>query len=138
MEKPVPYTYDIILEDIVISISEINRPADKLVQDFSQETPLPGKDQEFLLVRINNQCVKPGLDICFVGQADFQLIDAEGNLIIPVSSTSGADGFYTFQEFSSGTSNKGYLTFLVDKGAEFPFLTYKSYNGGDIYLALSY
>lgn len=138
MDKPVPLGYDIILEDIVISLSEINRPANGIVAESDKETPTPENGQEYLLVRITNQCVIPGLENCFIGNSDYQLIDTSGNLVIPVSSLSGAEGFFTFGEFSSGTSNKGYLAFLVDKDVDYTFLTYQTFQGDNVYLALAY
>ena len=57
IEKPVPFGYDIILKNIVISVNEINRAADKMVTGSTEEFPVPPSGQEYLLIRITNQCI---------------------------------------------------------------------------------
>jgi len=138
MDKPVPYGYDIMLPEIVISVNEVNRPANGIVAGSSGETPAPENGQEYFLIKINNQCVKPGVDNCFGGFSDYQLLDANGNVVLPESSVSGLEGFFTFEEFSSGTSNQGYPAFLVDQDMEYPFLTYNTFHGTSVYLSLAY
>lgn len=138
MEKPVPYGYDIILQDIVITLNGLERPANEIVAEKSAVTPTPENGQEYFLIKINNQCVKPGQVKCFVGFSDYQLMDSMGNFVNPEDSVSGMDGFFTFEEFSSGTSNKGYLAFLVNQDVEYPLLTYKTFLGTSVYLSLVY
>lgn len=140
VEKPVPFGFDIMLKNLVISVNEINRSADDLISQTNGETPAPAPadGQEYLLVRITNQCIATESPTCFVSQSDFQLMDAAVNSVSPLSDTSGSDGFYTYKEFPQGTSNRGFLTFLVEEGVEYPILTYNSFYKGYIYMSLSY
>ena len=48
-DKPVPFGYDIILKNIVISVNEITRSADEIVAQSDGETPEPANGQEYLL-----------------------------------------------------------------------------------------
>ena len=138
IDKPVPFGYDIILKNIVISVNEINRPANEIVAGSSGEPPVPVSGQEFLLIRITNQCISTETPTCFVGQTDFQLLDAAGKTVAPVIETSSADGFYAYEEFPRSTSNKGYLTFLVEKDVDYPILTYNSFQKSTVYMSLAY
>lgn len=136
--KPVPLGYDIILKDIVISVNEINRSANEIVAESIEEPPVPASGQEFLLIRITNQCISTETSTCFVSQTDFQLLDTAGNPVAPVIETSGADGFYAYEEFPRGTSNKGYLTFLIEEDLDYPILTYNPFQKGTVYMSLAY
>lgn len=138
IDKPVPYGYDIILKNIVLSINEIKRSANDGIAQNNAALPAPASDQEYLLVRITNQCIATESSTCFVGHTEFQLVDLEGNLINPVSEISGTDSFYTFEEFPRGTSNRGFLAFLVEKNVDYPILTYNSFHRGIVYLSLAY
>jgi hypothetical protein len=138
IEKPVPFGYDIILKNIVISINEINRASDDLITQSGAEIPTPSSGQEYLLIRITNQCIATETATCFVGHRDFFLMDSDGNAVSPLSEVSGAEGFYTYEEFSRGTSNRGFLAFLVEKDVDYPILTYNSFTKGSVYLSLVY
>ena len=138
IDKPVPYGYDIILENIVISLGDIVRPADELVTNGSENNPDPAAGQEYLLLKVTNQCVRMGFDNCYVNFSDYQIIDSAGNGINPINTVSGIDGLYKFQEFSNASSNKGYLVFLVDQNESYQIMTYNTFFGSTVYLSLTY
>ena len=138
IDRPVPLGHDIILTNIVTRVNEINRSANEIVSGELPELPVPASGQEFLLIRITNQCISTGSSTCFIGQTDFQLLDTDGNTVAPVVETSGADGFYEYEEFPRGTSKKGYLTFLVENDVDYPILTYDSFQKGTVYMSLAY
>jgi hypothetical protein len=137
IDKPVPYGYDIILQEIVLRIDEIIRSDSTVLTDQDGNSVLDN-GQEFLLLRITSQCVKPGQDLCFVSPADYQIFDSSGNPLTAESGLTGLNELYTTAEFGSGTSKKGLLAFKVQKGDEYPILSYTQFNGSQVFLSLSY
>ncbi len=134
-EKPVPYKYDIILEEVVLRIDEVIRSDSTPLTNKEGESVL-GDGQEFLLVRVTNQCIKPGQVKCFISQTDYQILDAGGNPVYAEDNLTGLNELYTPEEFGSATSKKGLLVFLVNKGDSYPLLVFKQFNGTQVYLSL--
>ncbi|MEJ2412897.1 MAG: hypothetical protein P8Y34_07880 [Anaerolineales bacterium] len=105
IDKPVPYGYDIILQEVVLRIDEIIRSDSTVLTDQTGNSVLEA-DQEFLLLSITSQCVKPGQDLWFVGPADFQVYNSAGNPLTAESDLTGHNELYTTVEFGSGTWKK--------------------------------
>jgi hypothetical protein len=137
IDKPVPYGYDIILQDVVLRVDEIMR-SDSTVLTDQDGSSILDDGQEFILIRITSQCVKPGQDLCFISPADFQVYDPSGSAITAESDLSGLNELYTAAEFGSGTSKKGLLAIKVQKGQSYPIMSYTQFNGSEIFLSLSY
>lgn len=136
LTKPVPFGYDIILDEMVIRLSQLVRPGDDLIRAGGEDNPLPGQGQEYLLLQITNQCIRMGQDQCYVSSFDFQILDAAGNGLHPLDNLSGVEGLYSYKEFANGSSNRGFLVFLVDQAGEYQTLAYKAFHGETVYLSL--
>lgn len=137
LEKPVPFGYDIILEEIVLRIDEVIRSNNTALTNPEGESVLED-GQEFLLIRVTNQCVKPGQEDYFTSQADYQIFDEAGNPVNAETDLTGLSELYSPSEFGSGTSKKGLLAFRVNVGENYPLLTYRQFNGSQVYLSLTY
>lgn len=137
IDKPVPYGYDIILEEIVLRVDEIIRSDSTVLTDQDGNSVLE-EGQEFLLIRITSQCVKPGQDLCFVGPSDFQVFDSAGAVLTAENDLAGLNELYTAAEFGSGTSKKGLLAFKIQQGEEYPIMSFTQFNGSQVFLSLTY
>jgi hypothetical protein len=134
IDKPVPLGYDIMLQEVVLSVRQIVRPANDLLS--AAVSPLEN-GKEYLFINIINQCVKAGTVPCFSGDSDFRLLDSAGNAVLPEPTLAGVDGLYSFQEFSIGSSNKGFLAFVVDHDQSYPIMTFMQFDGSQVYLSLA-
>ena len=136
-EKPVPFGYDIMLQEFVLRIDEIMRAEHTTLTNQEGESIL-AEGQEFLLIRVTNQCIKPGQDQCQLKPTDYQIQDAAGTSILAEDDLIGLDELLTDSEITSGSSLKGMLVFRVEKGASYPILSYLQHNGSWVYFSLAY
>lgn len=137
MEKPVPFGYDIMLQEFVLRIDEIIRSEHTTLTNQEGESILE-EGQEFLLIRLTNQCVKPGQNKCHIGPLDYQIYDSTGHAILPENDLTGLEELLADSEISSGASLKGMLAFRVEKDEIYSILSYVEIDGSPVFFSLAY
>lgn len=131
--NPAPYGSEVLSDNLIISITELIRPADQLVLDGNiyNSTPEDGKEYSFIKLRI--VCNRAPDQKCSFTSFDFKLVDTAGNVEENEMFTMGVENILEGGELFGGASEEGYLIFIVDKAELHPVLMYEPFIGESVY-----
>lgn len=135
-----PHPIDAVIDisgDMRVSIVEVVRPVDDIVQQGNMFNDTPVPNQEYLIVKLRVECVKSSNEKCTFDRFEFKTVGADGQ-VRDLASVAGIPGeFETFAEFFGGASIEGNMVFLATQGDSSVVLFYEPFLIGDpIYIAL--
>lgn len=135
--NPAPAGSEVIADKMAFTITDIIRPANKLVKAGNQFNSLPDDGLEYIFVEINVTCKKSSDEKCSVNPYfNMKLVGSEGIEYDPDIFIAGVKNILDSKEFYGDASVKGYVPFIVSEGETDFVLLYDPFLGDTFYLAL--
>ena len=135
-----PHPIDAVIDisgDMKVSIVEVVRPANDVVQQGNMFNDTPVPNQEYIMVKLHVECVKSSNDKCTFDRYEFKTVGADGQ-VRDQASVAGVPGeFESYAEFFGGSSLDGNIVFVATQNDPNVVLFYEPFLFGDpVYIAL--
>lgn len=137
-DQPLPI--DAVIDiggDMTVSILEVARPANDIVQqgNMFNETPEPNK--EYLMVKLRVECAKSSNDKCTFDRYEFKTVGADGQVRDQASVAGVPGAFESYAEFFGGSSLDGNIVFVATQNDSSVVMYHEPFLFGDpVYIAL--
>lgn len=135
-----PHPIDAVIDiagDMKVSIVEVVRPANDIVQQGNMFNDTPVPNQEYVMVKLHVECVKSSNDKCTFDKYQFKAVGADGQVRDQASVAGLPGAFESYAEFFGGASTDGNIVFLLSQGDPNAVMFYEPFIFGDpVYVAL--
>jgi len=135
-----PFPSDAVVDiggDMLISIVQVTRPADDIVQEGNMFNATPEPDMEYALIQLRVQCTKSTNEKCAFISSNLSVVGSDGN-IHELEFVAGIHNELEIStEFFGGATIEGNLVFLVPQGDQNVVLFHEPFLfGSPVYIAL--
>ena len=136
--NPAPVGSHVTIGDVTMWVSDVTRPADRIIADASRLNPKPGAGNEFVMMTFNVTCNRGPDEACgLAAEFELSLVGSSGLAQRPEWFISGIDGKFESGGFFGGATRSGWLAFKVRQGEADLVLAYEEFfGGGTAYLAI--
>lgn len=121
---------------IVLTITEMVRPATDIVIRGNQFNTKPEKGQEYIQVKLHVECVKESSEKCSFSTISFKAVGADGNIRDVQWILAGVEGMLDSNDMFGGGKKEGNIFFIVPTGDETVVLFYDGIFSDPVYIGL--
>jgi hypothetical protein len=135
-DNPVPIGLSVNLGNMTVTITNVTRPADGIVESGNMFNAEPEANQEYLMIEMQVICNKSSSDKCYFSPYDFKAVGLDGNLRDPEIFIAGVDGMLETGEFFGGGIMEGKIFYLVAQGDDAVVIYYEPLFSDGIFFGL--
>jgi hypothetical protein len=136
-DNPAPFGTAVTIDNMLLKVTGIIRPADNLVAKGNMFNATPAAGQEYVFVNLSAACqLSPG-QTCAISDSDFKMVGSSGQSHDAQTFLAGVSGLLGSAEFNGGAARTGYVAFFVDKGETDLVLVYTPFLANQVaYMAV--
>lgn len=128
-----PAGSELHVEDMIMTVTGIIRPADGVVAAGDIFNPQPGQYQHYLFVTLETTCISPTNGNCQLSPYRFLLTGSDGLIKYAERMISGVDGIMEETDLSENESLTTILPFITSIGNSRLVLIYEAFPSGKRY-----
>ena len=134
--NPAPMGSAIIAFDMVFTVIDYERPANKTIERANMFNTKPQGDREYILIEMEIACEKTFDEKCVIRGSSFEIV-GDGGVIYNRRYASGVKGgLITNEEFFGGTTITGKIPFIIERSETNLILIYDQFLKSPIYFEI--
>jgi hypothetical protein len=130
---PAPAGSELHVEDMIMTVTGIVRPADGVVAAGDIFNPQPGQYQHYIFITLVTTCISPANGNCHLSPYRFLLTGSDGLIKYAERMISGVDGIMEETDLSANESLTTMLPFITSIGNSRLVLIYEAFPSGKRY-----